>query len=234
MKMEKQSNPTEFTSGLTKRETIAAIIFFPLHLGVLPMLALLLNRVRPMTEAEMNFLVYCMSLTYIFLFFFGFLRRDFDALADRPLRCLWQVLISYAAMMAMNMVLESILPAFTFVSNPNTSEVLNMANTESGLTFALTVFIAPLVEEPVFRGGFFSLLRKGSRFAAYAVTMLVFAIYHVWAYLFIDLSFWVYIIQYLPISFLLCRCYEKTNSIWTPIFLHMLVNGVSMGIASMM
>lgn len=219
---------------LTRREMIAAIIFFPLHLGVLPTIAVLLGTVYPMTEAEMNFLVYCMSLAYVFLFFFGFLRRDFDALADNPLRCVWQVLISYAAMLAMNSVLAALLPALNFAGNPNNNAVLDMASSRNGLITAMTVFIAPLVEEPVFRGGFFSILRKGSRVAAYAVSMLVFAFYHIWAYLFIDISYWVYIIQYIPISFLLCRCYEKTNSIWTPIFLHMLVNGISMSAASML
>ena len=43
-----------------------------------------------------------------------------------------------------------------------------------------------------------------------------------------DLKNLIYLLQYLPISYLLCRCYERTNSIWGSIFLHMLVNGVSM------
>lgn len=37
-------------------------------------------------------------------------------------------------------------------------------------------------------------------------------------------------IQYLPISFLLCRCYERSSTIWTPIFLHMTVNAVSISV----
>ena len=36
----------------------------------------------------------------------------------------------------------------------------------------------------------------------------------------------------MPAGFLLARVYEKTDSIWTGIFLHMTVNGVSMLIVS--
>ena len=35
-------------------------------------------------------------------------------------------------------------------------------------------------------------------------------------------------LQYLPAGFLLCRCYERTNSVWCSIFFHMLVNLVSL------
>ena len=33
---------------------------------------------------------------------------------------------------------------------------------------------------------------------------------------------------FVPISILLCRCYERTNTIWSSIFFHMLINGISM------
>ena len=39
---------------------------------------------------------------------------------------------------------------------------------------------------------------------------------------------WLYIVQYLPVSYLLVRCYERTDSIWCSIFLHMIINGVSL------
>ena len=58
--------------------------------------------------------------------------------------------------------------------------------------------------------------------------MLAFGIYHIWAYLPGNPVYLLFILQYLPASWLLCRCYERTNTIWTPIFLHMLINAVSM------
>ena len=84
----------------------------------------------------------------------------------------------------------------------------------------------------MFRGGVFGLLRRYNRVAAYAASMLLFAVYHVWSFAAGDATVWLYLPQYLPAGFLLARVYEKTNSIWTGIFLHMTVNGVSMLIVS--
>ena len=80
----------------------------------------------------------------------------------------------------------------------------------------------------MFRGGVFGLLRRYSRAAAYGASMLLFAVYHIWAFAAGDATAWLYVLQYLPAGFLLARVYEKTDSIWTGIFLHMTVNGVSM------
>ncbi len=44
--------------------------------------------------------------------------------------------------------------------------------------------------------------------------MILFSVYHIWAYAISDASYWIYVIQYLPVAFLLCRCYERCNSIW--------------------
>ena len=67
-----------------------------------------------------------------------------------------------------------------------------------------------------------------SRAAAYAASMLLFSVYHIWGYAAADPTAWLYLLQYLPASFLLARIYEKTNTLWASIFLHMTVNGVAM------
>ena len=48
-----------------------------------------------------------------------------------------------------------------------------------------------------------------------------------WGYGLIDARYWLYIVQYLPVSWLLARLYERTDSVWSCIFFHMLVNGIS-------
>ena len=57
---------------------------------------------------------------------------------------------------------------------------------------------------------------------------LAFSFYHVWSYALVDPIYWLYFIQYVPVSLLLCRVYERTNSIWGSIFFHMLVNYIAM------
>ena len=96
------------------------------------------------------------------------------------------------------------------------------------------MLLTPLVEELMFRGGIFGLLRRRSRVLAYAGSILLFAVYHTWQYALTDPRNWLYLLQYLPASFALCRCYEKTESIWTPILFHVLNNGVSLLALSLM
>jgi len=105
--------------------------------------------------------------------------------------------------------------------------VMEMAGVEYGKTAALAIFLAPLVEEPVFRGAVFGGLYRYGRPLAYGASMLLFSLYHVWGYALQDPVYWVYLLQYLPVSWLLCRCYERCNSIWGSIFFHMTVNAVS-------
>ena len=112
--------------------------------------------------------------------------------------------------------------------NLNNEAIMDLARTDSRAITAMAVFLAPLTEEMLFRGAIFGGIRKKNRIAAYAVSMLLFSVYHTWGYAIDDPSYWLYTIQYLPAAYLLCRCYERTNSIWCSIFFHMLVNHISM------
>ena len=76
-------------------------------------------------------------------------------------------------------------------------------------------------------GAVFGGLRPYGRTLAYAVSMLLFSVYHVWGYALQDPVYWIYLLQYLPVSWLLCRCYERCDSIWGSILFHALVNAVS-------
>ena len=109
---------------------------------------------------------------------------------------------------------------------------MEMAGIEYGKTAALAIFLAPLVEEPIFRGAVFGGLYRYSRPLAYAASMLLFSLYHIWGYALMDPLYWIYLLQYLPVSWLLCRCYERCDSIWGSIFFHMTVNAVSISSAT--
>lgn len=228
--MNRLSTDTDFfTSRMTRGEVVAALLYLPLHVWLLPMLLLSLPATSGISELTLNVIVYITGAVYMLVFVGRFLRRDFDPLCDHLRYCILQIVICYGMMVAFNLILSAvlslILPADS--ANPNNSAVMEMAGVEYGKTAALAVFLAPLVEEPVFRGAVFGSLRSRSRILAYAVSMLLFALYHVWGYALQDPIYWLYLLQYLPVSWLLCRCYERCNSIWGSIFFHMTVNAVS-------
>lgn len=219
----------EFTSRLEKREAIAALVYLPVHVFLLPVLlgfAVTLGLLEETSDAALNLIYYGVGIVYMFLFLRRFLRRDFDPLCDRPLRCLLEICICYGLMLVLNLCVNRLLSLMP-LDNPNNAAISDMAGMEYGKVAAMAVFMAPIIEELMFRAGIFGLLRRCSRVLGYAVSIVAFSLYHVWSYALWNPSYWIYALQYVPVSYLLCRCYEKTNSIWSSIFLHMFINGVS-------
>jgi hypothetical protein len=95
------------------------------------------------------------------------------------------------------------------------------------LTFISLVVLPPIVEETVFRGFMFTGLRtKLKPIAAALLTSVIFAVAH--------LQFgsgkpllWVAAIDTFVLSLVLCYLRNKTDSLWSGIFLHALKNGLA-------
>ncbi len=224
---------TAFTSALSRRELICALLWLPIHIFVLPRMLLMLMENGTLSEAQANLLVYVLGAVYVVLTCFSFLRRDFDPLCDHPFACLAQIALCYCMMMAFNLFVSGILSLVssrfgdTVISNQNNDAIVSLALEETGPMTAMAVFLAPITEEVLFRGAVFGFFRRWNRTAAYLLSMLLFSVYHVWGYAVADPVYWIFILQYLPAAWLLCRCYERTNTIWCSIFFHMLVNLIS-------
>ena len=105
--------------------------------------------------------------------------------------------------------------------------LLRFMLSDMGSMKAAIVFLAPPVEEMMFRAGIFGAVRRKSRVWAYILSALCFALYHVVPYAIMEPLYWVFVLQYIPVSLLLARCYERTNSIWGSTLFHMLVNGIA-------
>lgn len=218
----------EFTSYMTRGDYIKAFVWLPVHMVILPLLAGVLMSMGYLSESMANFLVYVLGVAFMLLFMWKFLRREFDPFCDRPMFCISEVCGAYLAMILLNMAVNSLLLMIMPEDNPNNSAIMNMAGMEFGTVAAMAICLAPIVEEVIFRGAVFGLARKKSRALAYILSAALFSLYHVWAYAIEDPRYFIYVLQYLPVSLLLCRCYERTNSIWTSIFFHMMVNAMSM------
>ena len=228
-----KAKAVEFTSRTTRWETVAAIGYLPIHLGLMPLIAQVLL-IKGLVDVSMaNFVCYAVGALFMLLCLGRFLRRDFDPLCDRLLGCALEIVSCYFLMMCFNLIVNLLLGFLSgadlaALENPNNQAVFSMADESFGMISAMTIFLAPIVEECMFRAGVFGALRRYNRTAAYIASMLLFSVYHVWSYAIYEPSAWIFVLQYLPVSWLLCRCYERCNSIWGSIFLHMLINGISM------
>ena len=224
--MDKRKVP--FTSTMSAFERAAALGYIPVHVYLLPLLLVKTVGTEELSSTALNAVCYVTAAVVLFLLLRRFFRREFDALCDCGPVVLLEILKRYGVLLLCNMGVGLLLILIGQKENPNNAAVFSLAGEDLGMTAAVAVFLAPIAEEAMFRGGVFGLLRRHNRLAAYAVSMLVFAVYHLWSFALDDPTAWIYLLQYLPASFLLARIYEKTNTLWASIFLHMTVNGVSM------
>ena len=226
--------PRPFTSALKKSEAILVLGYLPLHLLLLQFgFGLLAEReLVPLPLADL--LYYLTGFVFMVLAAFRFLRRDFDALIDAPFPCLREILRSYLLMLCFNFVLGLLFLLLPQTENPNNAAVMAAAELDMRAVKAAVIFLAPMVEEMMFRAGIFGLLRRKDRRAAYLVSALCFSLYHVVPYAVLDPMNWLFLLQYIPASLLLARCYERCNSIWGSVFFHMLINAVSFSALSVM
>jgi membrane protease YdiL (CAAX protease family) len=92
-------------------------------------------------------------------------------------------------------------------------------NYEYVLAFLTLVILAPIAEEVLFRGYLFGKLRKHAPvWVAIIVTSLLFAVVH---------GAWNVGIDVFALSIVLCLLRVWLKSIWAPILLHMLKNGIA-------
>ena len=222
-----EKSTVPFTSVMSPWERAAALGYLPVHVYLLPRLIVGVYGDRLPDELTLNVVCYTAAAVVLLACLWRFFRREFDALCDYGPGVLLEVIRHYGVLLLCNMGVGLLLILIGQKENPNNAEVFALAGEDLGMTAAVAVFLAPIAEEAMFRGGVFGLLRPHSRIAAYAVSMLVFSAYHIWNFALSDPTAWIYLLQYLPASFLLARIYEKTNSLWASIFLHMTVNGVS-------
>ena len=227
---EKKTVP--FTSAMSRREYAAALGYIPVHVYLLPRLLYALLGEDGISPLEANLACYAVAAGILFICLRRFFFREFNALCDYGPGVLLELAKSYGFLLLCNLAVSLILLLAGYADNPNNAAVFSLAGEDLGKTTAVAVFLAPIAEEAMFRGGVFGVLRRFSRAAAYAVCTALFALYHIWGFALQDPTAWLYLLQYLPAGVLLARIYEKTNSLWASIFLHMTVNGVSMAAIS--
>lgn len=225
----------DFENLMTRGELIAAAIYLPIHVVCLPFavewLAGVLPSMRDLTNAQLNVFCYGLGLAFMLIALHGFLRRNFDAALDAKGRWFIGILSGYALNVGLSFLLSSllILLRFNIGASPNNQAVMAEAATQFGRIAVVTIVMAPMVEEPLFRGLIFGCLRPRSRILAYFVSAFAFALYHVWQYIYVsgDFSLLVYCVLYLPASFGLAWAYERGGSIWSSIALHAGMNALS-------
>lgn len=225
----------EFIFPMKKREKIAGWIYLPIHcflmsLIILPNIVMIMEK-RGMTadSVTINAIYYVVGLVYVLIFMFSYLRENFTSTWRRgPFPT---VLIAFGLMFAANIVVNvALTSAGIDLINPNQEAVNESTIKNFASMFAIAVIMGPIVEEVLFRGVVFGNIRMKNRILAYVVSVLLFAVYHLWAsaFLYQDLTILIYMLQYVPAAIMLAWTYERCGSIWASILLHSIMNALSL------
>ncbi len=233
-----KSTNINIQAPMLKWEFRVAMIYLPIHCFVLPIffgyLPILLPGVS-LTHTQVNMLYYGMGLFFCLVVMGKYLRRNFDTLLDGLLHCV----ISFAVGVSLNFILSLLLYTILELTpldlgvSPNDASVDSMSEIGYGPTLAIVVFMAPIVEEVLYRGLMFgSIYNKVGRKAAYIISVLFFAFLHTWQFVAAsgDLTLFIYMLNYIPAGVALAYSYERSGSLWVPIAFHMFVNYMAMSV----
>ena len=228
-------------AALTKREAIMGFIYFPIHAFLIPLIITFVAAINPASAEHKELItlgMYVLGTAYCFVFLFQFLKNSFLDVFDVGTKfaktVIFGMVTEYVLNFAVTLLLIVITDGITQLSNPNNQAAQAMAT--SGAIKVVTVLLAPVLEETLFRAVIFGTLKKYNKFGAYVITIALFAFYHLWSsFVFeYDWLLWIYLLQYVPAGLVLCRAYDKTDNIWCPILIHALLNLISISVMGLM
>ena len=215
------------------QETVGGFCYLAFQLLLLPELLTLLNRQlsSPLREGELNFVFYMINFLAVLVIFHDFLGSAAQQAVRHPAYLCQAVILGlaayYACMFAVNQIIALLVPGF---SNYNNAAIAAMGQENRLLVLLGTVLLVPTAEECFYRGLIFRNLYGKSRWAAYLVSMVAFALIHILGYIgqYTPLEILMAVLQYLPAGLCLAWSYTKADTIFAPIAIHCTVNFVTL------
>lgn len=218
-------------SQLTRGQQGRGWVYFALYVFLFPWLMGWVQQayVGEFPVAYANAVYYLLIVIGAFGVLWSFLRDGFQRLLDWLPENLFAFVTGLAGAVVLGWFTSRIpLP----VQNPNVYSYPQQYLLEPGATLLILVVLMPLVEEILFRGVLFGSVRNYSRVLGYVLSTLAYALYCVWQFVYAygtaDFRYLLLMVQYLPMSLALTWSYDRGDSIWTSIFLHMCLNGLQL------
>ena len=221
------------TVPLKKYELTLGFLYLALELLLLPQVLGLLNLTLQLPPWGMNFLFFCVNFICVTVIFHRFLLDSFRIVIAYPWRLLRYsgqgLLIYFVGNYLISLAILIVQPDF---SNINDASIAQMADENRVLITLGTVVLVPVVEECLYRGLIFRGLFDRSKVLAYTISTVCFAVIHVLGYIGTakPITLILCFVQYLPAGIALAYAYHKSDTIWTPILMHMAINQIGMSI----
>lgn len=184
----------------------------------------------------LQFIVYVPLVVILFIMFRHDLKQDFDLYLEKPYekapRILWGLVAIYIANLAANLI-ATIADTSQAQNQTAIEEIVNFSWYSYPLMAILTVTIAPVCEELIFRKSFRNIIKNDYVFIV--ISSIFFAAMHM---LSSDGKLYEIIIQSIPYfasGVVFGALYIKNDrNIMIPIICHMINNGISMAVISLL
>ena len=233
------NNSKRLSVKMTKNEYIWGYFFLLMYLLLLGRLLRLVfvaldwDVYSTAGQARLNFVYFALNFLCALGIFHRFLWKNLGTVGRRFWGFVQAVILGWVFYQAVSyLVTLGLYWLRPSLQNLNNEYIVKQASREFLRIAVGTVFLAPVTEECLFRGLIFQGLHKKSRVFAYIISTLAFALIHVLGYL--GSYGWgdmlLILLQYLPAGVALAWSYEKADSIFAPILIHMLNNAISLGL----
>ena len=216
----------------TYQERLWGYIYLAAEILVLPLILGICNLFfnLHLSDATLNFLYFFIN----FLVVTGILYRFLLNNVKIALRIFPTVLITAgigfvlytASSVALSAAIRKLFPIYI---NANDSYISTLLSEKFALMFIGTAVLVPVAEELLYRGLIFNGLYNKNRLMAYLVSTLAFSVLHVYGYAdtLSPIQLFLSLLEYIPAGLCLAWSYAKTDTIVTPIFIHMIVNSTA-------
>ena len=220
---------------ITSKERLWGWIYLALQLLILPSLLYLCNIFFnfQLSDTEINFLFFALNFTCVTVIFHRFILENGKKALSSPLKVITTAISGYVVYTLLSYLLSTLIVSlYPEFYNVNDDYISGLVTNDINLMIVGTVLLVPITEEVLYRGLIFSGLYNRSRALAYIVSILAFAALHVINYIgaYSPLHLLLCFLEYLPAGFCLAWAYAKTDSIWTPILMHTLVNFIAVSV----
>ena len=230
--MAKKKSAPYMTSG----EKIAGTILFAVYLVVLPFVTDPLFRLigklldTTISETVQSVIYYYVLFAVTLIVFHKFIARTSRNFADNLGVACRNMLLGLIALYGLNeLVYRLSAVVISNRTNLNDTTISAQIHDAPRVTLLIIVFLAPFIEEVLFRGLVFGNLKSKSRVVAYLVSCLLFALMHVWQFAVVqqDMTYFLLMVQYLVPGAVLAWAYESSGTLWASIGLHAAANALS-------
>ena len=219
--------------SMTRQETLLGWGYLLLSMFVLPFVLVITNSqlAKPLSETVINLIYFAVNFLAIAVIFRRFLWACIKAALAAPGRCLrfavFGLALYFIATFLVAMAITLVNPDF---SNVNDSSIADLAREHYPLMVFATVFLVPVTEETLYRGLLFQGLHRKNRALAYFLSVSIFAGIHIMGYIGMSdfLTLVLCFVQYLPAGIFLAWAYEKSDTIVTPMLMHIIINLIGM------